>query len=211
MPPSTTAEAAATFCSYVYLPCFPSMRSSTSLPNARYISCHLLTASTGSERAIAADLYPCPSSKSPMAAFLASISCFTLKSTRIKKASHFSCPRNGRQFNFVRRGLLASCGVRRKAGIRRAPSSSVFGGLLLGGKIVRFALFEGASCCGMHSEGNPSGPFVLGLQGLELMRIKYASRLTTVAAAVSFGIAAVLLWVKYERCVNESVDGGVFR
>ena len=35
MPPSTTAEAAATFCSYVYLPCFPSMRSSTSLPNAR--------------------------------------------------------------------------------------------------------------------------------------------------------------------------------
>ena len=33
-----------------------------------------------------------------MAAFLASISCFTLKSTRIKKASHFSCPRNGRQF-----------------------------------------------------------------------------------------------------------------
>lgn len=98
MPPSTTAEAAATFCSYVYLPCFPSMRSSTSLPNARYISCHLLTASAGSERAIAADLYPCPSSKSPMAAFLASTSCFTLKSTRIKKASHFSCPRNGRQF-----------------------------------------------------------------------------------------------------------------
>ena len=38
-----------------------------------------------------------------------------------------------------------------------------------------------------------------------------ASRLTTVAAAVPFGIAAVLLWVKYERCVNESVDGGVFR
>ena len=38
-----------------------------------------------------------------------------------------------------------------------------------------------------------------------------ASRLTTVAAAVSFGIATVLLWVKYERCVNESVDGGVFR
>ena len=29
--------------------------------------------------------------------------------------------------------------------------------------------------------------------------------------AVPFGIAAVLLWVKYERCVNESVDGGVFR
>ena len=38
-----------------------------------------------------------------------------------------------------------------------------------------------------------------------------ASRLTTVAAAVPSGIAADLLWVKYERCVNESVDGGVFR
>ena len=31
------------------------------------------------------------------------------------------------------------------------------------------------------------------------------------AAAVPFGIVAALLWVKYERCVNESVDGGVFR
>ena len=77
--------------------------------------------------------------------------------------------------------------------------------------MARFARLERASCCGMHSEGNPSGPFVLGLQGLELMRIKYASRLATVAAAVPFGIAVVLLWVKYERCVNESVDGGVFR
>lgn len=36
MPPSTTAEAAATFCSYVYLVCLPSMDSSTSLPNDRY-------------------------------------------------------------------------------------------------------------------------------------------------------------------------------
>ena len=61
----------------------------------------------------------------------------------------------------------------------------------------------------MHSEGNPSGPFVLGLQELGLKGI--ASRLTTVAAAVPFGIVAVLLWAKYERCVNESVDGGVFR
>ena len=116
MPPSTTAEAAATFCPYVYLPCFPSMRSSTSLPNARYSSCHLLTASAGSERAIAADLYPCPSSKSPMAAFLASTSCFTLKSTRIKKASHFSCPRNGRQFT---PGPGRFCLVSAKPGARR--------------------------------------------------------------------------------------------
>ena len=64
-------------------------------PERAYISCHLLTASAGSERAIAADLYPCPSSRSPMAAFLASTSCFTLKSTRIKKASHFSCQEMG--------------------------------------------------------------------------------------------------------------------
>ena len=78
----------------------------------------------------------------------------------------------------------------------------------------------------MHSEGNPSGPFVLGLLGLGLERIRRASRvldgvylggafgasrLTTVAAAVPSGAAIVLLWVKYERCVNESVDGGVFR
>lgn len=43
MPPSTTANAAATFYSYVYLACFPSIGSSTSLPNARvYIEplCH---------------------------------------------------------------------------------------------------------------------------------------------------------------------------
>ena len=78
----------------------------------------------------------------------------------------------------------------------------------------------------MHSEGNPTGPFVLGLLGLGLERIRCASRvldgvypgrafgasrLMTVAAVVPFGTTAVLLWVKYERCVNESVDGGVFR
>ena len=92
--------------------------------------------------------------------------------------------------------------------------------------MARFAHFDGASCCGMHSEGNPSGPFVLGLLGLGLKRIRCASRvldgvypggacgasrLTTVTAAVPFGIAAVLLWVKYERYVNESADGDVFR
>ena len=36
MPPSTTAEAAATLRSCVYLACLPSMDSSTSLPNDRY-------------------------------------------------------------------------------------------------------------------------------------------------------------------------------
>jgi len=38
----------------------------------------------GTDSAFAADLKPCPRSKSPIAAFLASMSCFTLKSTRIK-------------------------------------------------------------------------------------------------------------------------------
>ena len=36
MPPSTTAEAAATFCPYAYLARLPSMDSSASLPNDRY-------------------------------------------------------------------------------------------------------------------------------------------------------------------------------
>ena len=49
------------------------------------------------------------------------------------------------------------------------------------------------------------------LDGVYLGGAFGASRLMTVAAAVPFGIAAVLLWVKYERCVNDSVDGGVFR
>ena len=34
MPPSTTAEAAATLCSCAYTACFPSMAGSASLPNA---------------------------------------------------------------------------------------------------------------------------------------------------------------------------------
>lgn len=38
----------------------------------------------GTDSAFAADSKPCPRSKSPIAAFLASMSCFTLKSTRIK-------------------------------------------------------------------------------------------------------------------------------
>ena len=56
MPPSTTAEAAATFCSYVYLACLPSMDSSASLPNDRYTQSHCLTASRGTDSAFAADL-----------------------------------------------------------------------------------------------------------------------------------------------------------
>ena len=106
------------------------------------------------------------------------------------------------------------------------PAMSGLRRITAGGIMARFARLERASCCGMHSEGNPSGPFVLGLRGLKLMKIKCAprvldgvylggafgaSRLMTVAAAVPCGIAAVLLWVKYERCVNDSVDGGVFR
>ena len=83
MPPSTTAEAAATFCSYVYLACLPSM-DSTSLPNDRYTQRHCLMVPRGTDGAFAADSEPWPRSKSPIAAFLASMSCFTLKSTRIK-------------------------------------------------------------------------------------------------------------------------------
>ena len=113
--------------------------------------------------------------------------------------------------HFVRRGLLASCGVCLKVNLWRTLRCPVFGGLLAGEIMAHFARLERASCCGMHSAGNPLGPFVLGLQRLGLERIRCASRLMTVAAAVPFGIAAVLLWVKYERCVNESVDGGVYR
>ena len=51
--------------------------------------------------------------------------------------------------------------------------------------MARFARFDGDSCCGMHSEGNPSGPFVLGLQGLKLMKIKRASRQMWSAARAS--------------------------
>ena len=122
----------------------------------------------------------------------------------------------------------ASCVLRSvpKSKLMAGPAMSGLRRITAGGIMSRFARLERASCCGMHSEGNPSGPFVLGLRGLKLMKIKCASRvldgvyldgafgasrLMTVAAAVPFGIAAVLLWVKYESCVNESVDGGVFR
>ena len=44
---------------------------------------------------------------------------------------------------------------------------------------------KGASCCGMHSEGNPSGPFVLGLRGLQLRGEWRASRLMWGAARAS--------------------------
>ena len=49
-------EAAATFCSYVYLACLPSMDSSTSLPNDRYTQSHCLTVPRGTDSAFAADL-----------------------------------------------------------------------------------------------------------------------------------------------------------
>ena len=56
MPPSTTAEDAATFCSYVYLACLPFTDSSTSLPNDRYTQSHCLTVPRGTDSAFAADL-----------------------------------------------------------------------------------------------------------------------------------------------------------
>ena len=62
--------------------------------------------------------------------------------------------------------------------------------------------------------GKPIGPLrprSSGIKAEEKNDALGASHLTAVTAAVPFGITAVLLWVKYERCVNESVDGGVFR
>ena len=124
MPPSTTAEAAATFCSYVYLACLPSMVSSASLPNARYICCHFSTVWRGTRRVLAVDVRPWPRSKSSDALLRTSISCFTLRSVRIRKASHSmvlvlpprgsSCaqsstpPRNACRRMTRRRVLLAS-------------------------------------------------------------------------------------------------------
>lgn len=80
IPPSTTADAAATLCSNVYLDCFPPMDSSASLPNARYTHCHSLTVSRGTDRASAVGLQPTPASKSSTARLLDSRSCFTLRS-----------------------------------------------------------------------------------------------------------------------------------
>ena len=62
--------------------------------------------------------------------------------------------------------------------------------------------------------GKPIGslrPRSAGIKAEEKNDALGASHLAAVTAAVPFGVAAVLLWVKYERCVNESVDGGVFR
>ena len=98
IPPSTTADAAATLCSNVYLDCFPPMDSSASLPNARYTHCHSLTVSRGTDRASAAGLQPTPASKSSTARLLDSRSCFTLRSILMEKPPISRCPRNGRQF-----------------------------------------------------------------------------------------------------------------
>ena len=57
--------------------------------------------------------------------------------------------------------------------------------------MARFARLEGASCCGVHSEGNPSGPFVLGLQGLGLKGLKCASRPMRSAARASCVLRSV--------------------
>ena len=62
--------------------------------------------------------------------------------------------------------------------------------------------------------GKPVGslrPRSSGIKAEEKNDALGASHLTAVTAAVPFEVAAVLLRVKYERCVNESVDGGVFR
>ena len=87
----------------------------------------------------------------------------------------------------------ASCVLRSvpKSKLMAGPAMSGLRGITAGGIMVRSARLERASCCGMHSEGNPSGPFVLGLQGLKLMKIKCASRLMWSAARASCVLRSV--------------------
>lgn len=83
------------------------------------------------------------------------------------------------------------CGMRRKENKRRPLRCPVFGGLLAGEIKARFARLERASCCGVHSEGNPSDPFVLGLLGLKLKGIRRASRIAWSAARASCVLRSV--------------------
>lgn len=73
IPPSTTALAAATLVSKSYLAWLP-MSSSASLPTARNVWCHFLTASTGRPRAPAAASPPNPRPKRSHARSLADLS-----------------------------------------------------------------------------------------------------------------------------------------
>lgn len=95
--PSTTAEAAVTFCSNVYLACLPSMAGSTSLPNA--------ACPPPLPRGVPGD----GEGERGDAAAHARIEQLGGTPPRLdvvlhpeidahKKTSHFSCPRNGRQF-----------------------------------------------------------------------------------------------------------------
>lgn len=60
----------------------------------------------------------------------------------------------------------ASCVLRSvpKCKLMADPAMSGLQWITAGGIMARFARLERASCCGVHSEGNPSGPFVLGFR-----------------------------------------------
>ena len=113
MPSSTTALAAAAFCSYVYPARLPSMVSSTPLPNARYICRHLLTAASGTDSLFAAAARPEPSAKSSAASLLVSASCFTLRSMRTRKPPISRAREMGGGSGFRSRPLVAQPNARR--------------------------------------------------------------------------------------------------
>ncbi len=89
------------------------------------------------------------------------------------------------------------CGRQRNVGSPRGPHLMVSTSMVYGCIIDVFntenisAADKGASCCGMHSEGNPSGPFVLGLRELELKGLRCASRLMRSAARASCVLRSV--------------------
>ena len=79
-----------------------------------------------------------------------------------------------------------------KSKLMAGPAMSGLQWITAGGIMARFARLERASCCGMHSEGNPSGPCVLGLLGLKLKGIRRASRIAWSAARASCVLRSVL-------------------
>ena len=113
VPSSTTALAAAAFCSYAYPARLPSMVSSAPLPNARYICRHLLTAASGTDSLFAAAARPEPSAKSPAASLLVSTSRFTLRSMRTRKPPISRVREMGGGSGFRSRPLVARPHARR--------------------------------------------------------------------------------------------------
>lgn len=76
------------------------------------------------------------------------------------------------------------------------PAMSGLRRITAGGILARFARLKRASCCGMHSEGNPSGPFVLGLRGLKLRRriVRFAPRVLSIGIEMHLVLFALRLF-----------------